>query len=50
MNPQTQKAVRFLQSWIINTAAVLVAAAPGPVVADPVVVTAVVAVAVRRRY
>ena len=27
MNPQTQKAVRFLQSWIINTAAVLVAAA-----------------------
>jgi putative membrane protein len=27
MNPQTQKSVRFLQSWIINTAAVLVAAA-----------------------
>ena len=27
MNPQTKKAVRFLQSWIINTAAVLVAAA-----------------------
>ena len=26
MNPQTKKAVRFLQSWIINTAAVLVAA------------------------
>lgn len=26
MNPQTQKALRFLQSWIINTAAVLVAA------------------------
>lgn len=25
MNPQTQKAVRFLQSWIINTVAVLVA-------------------------
>ena len=27
MSPQTQKAVRFLQSWVINTAAVLVAAA-----------------------
>ena len=27
MNPQTKKAVRFLQSWVINTAAVLVAAA-----------------------
>jgi putative membrane protein len=27
MNPQTQKSVRFLQSWIINTAAVLVATA-----------------------
>jgi putative membrane protein len=27
MSPQTKKAVRFLQSWIINTAAVLVAAA-----------------------
>jgi putative membrane protein len=27
MNPPTRKAVRFLQSWIINTAAVLVAAA-----------------------
>lgn len=27
MSPQTRKAVRFLQSWIINTAAVLVAAA-----------------------
>ena len=27
MNPQTRKVVRFLQSWIINTAAVLVAAA-----------------------
>jgi putative membrane protein len=27
MSVQTQKAVRFLQSWIINTAAVLVAAA-----------------------
>ena len=27
MNPPTQKAVRFLQSWLINTAAVLVAAA-----------------------
>lgn len=26
MSPQTQKALRFLQSWIINTAAVLVAA------------------------
>jgi len=26
MHPQTQKAVRFLQSWIINTVAVLVAA------------------------
>lgn len=26
MSPQTRKAVRFLQSWIINTAAVLVAA------------------------
>ena len=25
MNPQTQKALRFLQSWIINTVAVLVA-------------------------
>lgn len=25
MNPQTQKAVRFLQSWIINTVAVLMA-------------------------
>ncbi len=25
MSPQTQKAVRFLQSWIINTAAVLIA-------------------------
>ncbi len=27
MSPQTRKAVRFLQSWVINTAAVLVAAA-----------------------
>jgi putative membrane protein len=27
MSPQTKKAVRFLQSWVINTAAVLVAAA-----------------------
>ena len=27
MSPQTQKTVRFLQSWIINTFAVLVAAA-----------------------
>jgi len=27
MSPQTLKAVRFLQSWVINTAAVLVAAA-----------------------
>lgn len=27
MSPNTKKAVRFLQSWIINTAAVLVAAA-----------------------
>jgi putative membrane protein len=27
MSPQTQKTVRFLQSWVINTAAVLVAAA-----------------------
>jgi putative membrane protein len=27
MNPQTQKSLRFLQSWIINTAAVLVATA-----------------------
>lgn len=27
MSPQTQKAVRFLQSWTINTASVLVAAA-----------------------
>ena len=27
MNPKTRNAVRFLQSWIINTAAVLVAAA-----------------------
>ena len=25
MNPQTKKAVRFLQSWLINTAAVLMA-------------------------
>lgn len=30
MSPQTRKVVRFLQSWIINTAAVLVAAAVLP--------------------